>query len=97
MALKKSAQAKNAHIKSIIHMVTSLRTNEGLTLPYKGKSVWTKLLGKVLNMCVNEKTYQWVGIKNFQQVALYSIYTFFRKNDKLKHAGAILKILQNLL
>ena len=37
-AQNKSAQTKNAQMKSIIHIITSLRTNEGFTLPNKEKS-----------------------------------------------------------
>ena len=42
-------------MKSIIHIVTSLRTNEVCILPKKGESAQTKYLGIALKMRANEK------------------------------------------
>ena len=42
-------------MKSIIHIITSLRANEGFTMQTKVKSAGTKYLGGVLKLRTNEK------------------------------------------
>ena len=42
-------------MKSITHIVTSLRTNEGFTMQTKVKSARTKYLGGVLKLSTDEK------------------------------------------
>jgi len=49
-------------MKSVIHIVASLCTNEGFTKPNKEKPAWTKSLGIVLKMRTNENAplkYAW--------------------------------------
>ena len=50
-----SAQTKNAQMKSMIHIVASLHTNEGFTMQTRVKSALTKYLGGVLKLRTNEK------------------------------------------
>ena len=42
-------------MKSMIHIVTILRTNEGFSIQIKVKSAQTKYLGGVLKLRTNEK------------------------------------------
>ena len=62
-------------MKSIIHTIISLHTNEGFTLPNKEISAQTKDFGKVLKMRTNEKhtneirTNQGLGV--FKSIELF--------------------------
>ena len=48
-------RTKHAHMKSIVHIIASLRMKEGFTLQNKEKFEQTKDLGKVLKVCINGK------------------------------------------